>query len=159
MSVKVPIPLIQNINKEIQGVERAPISYPKQLRPAVMPIAICFPGEGTTSGRQSLRYMERQYMIDVYVDSVKAGIFDDPLQTTMDLIDKFVDTWSGLANDSEDWVLDYGEDSGYRVDLNRNIDITDSGWRMDLQWSLGSHYFGFRLTIPIMVRWGTGLLS
>ncbi len=158
MSVKVPISLIQNINKDIRGVKNAPSNYPRRFETAVLPIAICWPGEGTTSGRQALRVQHRQYLVDVYVDPITQGIFDDPLQTTMDLIDRFVDTWSGLANDEEDWVLDYGEDSGYRVDLDRDQDITDSGWRMDLEWTPRKYYFGFRITIPIMVRWGTGLL-
>ncbi len=159
MSIKVPIPLIQDINRDIQGVERAPVEYPKQLRSALMPQVLCYPGEGVTTGNKALRYMERQYMIDVFVDAVKQGVYDDPLQTTMDLIDRFIDTWTGLANDDEDWTLDYGNDSGYRVDMNRNQAITDSGWRMDLEWTPGSKFFGFRLTVPIMVRWGTGLLS
>lgn len=158
MSVKVPIPLIQNINKNIPGVRAAPTKYPRSLDWAVMPIALVFPGEGSTAGNRALRIQNRQYLVDVYVDSVMQGIYDDPLQTTMNLVDKFVETWSDLANDEEDWTLDYGTDSGFRVDLDRNVPITDSGWRMDLEWTPGSSYFGFRLTIPIMVRWGTKLL-
>jgi hypothetical protein len=158
MSVKAPIPLIQHINKEIQGVESAPENYPRKIDSLDMPIALCFPGEGVSSGHRRLMVQERQYMIDVYVDSVTQGIYDDPLQETMDLIDRFVNTWTDLANDEEDWTLDYGTDSGFRIDLDRNKPITDSGWRMDLQWAPEVYYFGFRLTIPIMVRWGTGLL-
>lgn len=158
MSIKIPIPLIQNINKNIRGVKNAPVNYPEQFETAVLPMAICWPGEGITSGRQALRVQHRQYLVDIYVDPVTQGILNDPLQTTMDLIDRFVDTWSGLANDEEDWVLDYGEDSGYRVELDRDQDLPDSGWRMDLEWTPQKYYFGFRLTIPIMVRWGTGLL-
>lgn len=158
MSVKAPISLIQDINRKIQGIEKAPVNYPRSLDTGNLPIALCFPGAGTVNGNRALRVQERQYLIDVYVDPVNQGIFDEPLQTTMDLIDRFVEAWSDLANDEEDWTLDYGTDSGFRIDLDRNKPITDSGWRMDLQWKPEEYYFGFRLTIPIMVRWGTGLL-
>ncbi len=158
MSVKVPIPLIQDINSKIRGIEEAPVHYPRTLDTVDLPIALCFPGEGSTTGNRALRVQERQYMIDVYVESVPRGVYDEPLQVTMDLVDRFVEAWSDLANDEEDWTLDYGTDSGFRVDLDRNKPITDSGWRMDMQWRPKEYYFGFRLTLPIMVRWGTGLL-
>lgn len=158
MSVKVPIPLIQDINSKIRGIEKAPVHYPRALDTGIMPIALCFPGEGSTTGNRALRVQERQYMIDVYVEAVPQGVYDDPLQVTMDLVDRFVEVWSDLANDEEDWTLDYGTDSGFRVDLDRNNPITDSGWRMDMQWRPKEYYFGFRITLPMMVRWGTGLL-
>lgn len=158
MSVKAPIPLIQAINREIKGIEKAPVNYPRNLDTANLPMALCFPGAATTSGQKRLHLQERQYLIDVYVGPVARGIYDDPLQVTMDLLDRFVETWSNLINDEEDWVLDYGVDSGIRVDLDRSKNISDSGWRMDLQWLPETYYFGFRLTLPILVRWGTELL-
>jgi hypothetical protein len=158
MSIKLPIPLIQAVNAKISGVNEAPVNYSRSLDTLRMPIAICFPGEGTTEGNRGLRIMYRQYLVDVFVEKVPREIFDEPLQLTMDLIDEFVETWSDRANDDEDYVLDYGDESGYRIEVDRSKNITDSGWRMDLEWKPEEYHFGFRLTLPIMVRWGTKLL-
>lgn len=158
MSQKVAIPLIQSVNKGIPAIKMAPSNYPENLETDIMPVAICFPGEGSHQGNKALMITERSYYIDVYVDPITQGIMDDPIQEAMKLCDLVVTTWNDLKNDAEDYVLDYGEQSGYRVELNRNENITDTGWRMDLQWEQGVYYFGFRVTLPMMVRWGTGLL-
>ena len=158
MTQQVAIPLIQQINSDIQGIERAPVNYPKNLPTAILPAVLVFPGEGTHEGTSRLVLSYRQFFLDVYLAPVTQGVFDGPVQEAMTLSDLMVKTWKELTSDSEDWVLDYGDDSGYRVELNRDEDITDSGWRMDMQWNPEDYYYGFRITIPIMIRWGPGLL-
>lgn len=158
MTQQVAIPLIQEININIQGIENAPANYPRNLSTAILPAVIVFPGEASHTGTSRLVISYRQYYLDVYLGPVTQGIFDEPVQEAMELSDLMVKTWKELTSDSEDWVLDYGGASGYRVELNRDEDITDSGWRMDMQWKPDDFYFGFRITIPIMIRWGPGLL-
>jgi hypothetical protein len=158
MTQQVAIPLIQEINIGIEGIETAPANYPENLSTAILPAAIVFPGEGTHTGTSRLVVSYRSYYVDVYLGPVTQGLFDEPVQEAMVLSDLMVKTWKNLANDAEDYVLDYGNDSGYRVEIDRDEDITDSGWRMDMQWKPDDFYFGFRVTLPLMIRWGPGLL-
>jgi hypothetical protein len=158
MTQQVAIPLIQEINADIEGIESAPTSYPRNLDTAVLPTVLVFPGQGNHTGTSRLVVTYRQYFLDVYFDTVTQGIFDEPVQEAMELSDRMVKRWKELSNDSEDWVLDYGGDSGYRVEIDRDSDITDSGWRMDMQWKPEVYHYGFRVTVPMMIRWGPGLL-
>ena len=157
--VLMPVDLIQAINAEIQGIEWAPMAeeYPRAMDSGNLPMAVTFPGQGSTKGRSELRLMDRQYIVDVYVGSVGQGLHAETMIQAMQLDSLFVHAWTNRINDAEEHVLDYGEDSGVRVDLVRDMPILDSGWRMDMEWLPDVPYYGFRITLPLLLRWGEGL--
>lgn len=158
--VLMPVDLIQAINADIPGIEWAPKSedYPVAVDTASMPMAVTFPGQGSTEvPNNSLRIMERQYLIDVYVEPVGQGLLADIVQQTMALDSLFVHTWTSRFNELEEQVLDFGDKSKVRVEIVRDTPILDSGWRMDLQWMPEQSYYGFRITLPLLLRWGEGL--
>lgn len=155
---QVPIPLIQAVNLDIEGTATAPHEPPVTFEKEDAPIAMCFAGEGLLTGKSGFNRDERNYVLEVLVGPATQGIDRELWRFTRQMLDRYVATWAELRNNPLEYVLDYGQVSGYRVEINRTEGIRDSGVMSDMQVAPQLIYYGFTLGIPIVTMWGGNLL-
>lgn len=156
--LKHTVNLIQEVNRQVPQIKSAPRAdkFPADLLPDLMPLVLPFPDEASTIVKAGFRHQTREFALDTFI-APAGGTLETapPIEQAMDILNVLANTWFARINDAEDYVLDYGEQSGYRVELNRNEPIRDSGWLMDMEWRPKEYFFGFRLWLPLMVRWGS----
>ena len=172
--VDAAMPLIQDKNKIILQnaglVGEAPKSYPRGLEADNLPQVYAVPGESTITGTEELKLDEATFALITFVDAVSQGVFDDPIKLSLDLRDALVTGWMDTINETnEDNILDYGgqiEDdgtltvlSGYRIEVDHSRPIQVSEIKTDMKWvDPDLNYFGFNLSLPILIRSGSKLL-
>ena len=160
MSILQPIPLIQAINEDIGVTKFAPgDKYYSTIVDAKLPTAYTFPRKGSTTGDYDLSITNRIYEIAVFV----AALAQSPTTgkatfVAGKLLDDYLERWRAIINDDEEYVLDDGALSGYRVTLDFGKSLDDSGIMHNLDWMPDEPYVGFRLYLPIIVHWGAKLI-
>ena len=115
-------------------------------------------GRGETNVRGALRQMQRQYDIWCFVKRFGQGIEDAGVQLTIELLDNFINKYTEAVNDESGRVLDYGEKSGFRVELDTSAELRDNGFSTLMRWGAGEQNYGFQLSVPVFVTWGPGLI-
>ena len=158
MSLMEPVPLIQEINKDIGITKFAPGD--KYYQTIVkLPTAYTFPRQGNTKGDAELSITTRIYEISVFVELLaQSPTTGKATLVAGRLLDDYLKAWMALINDDEKHVLDDGALSGYRIQLDYGKALTDSGIDHNMQWAPEEPYIGFKLFLPIIVHWGTRLI-
>jgi hypothetical protein len=153
-----PITLLQAINENIEGVQSAPMLVPNNYSSAKMPLALTWESQGETRGQVGSAQTQRNFAIEVMVKPSTVGIVPANFQDTRTLLGRFMDTYLALYNDASDHVLDYGLESGIRVQIDKSKPIVDSGADSAMEVLPEVYYYGFRISIPLIIEWGSELL-
>lgn len=153
-----PITLLQAINDNIAGVASAPADPPENYNNASMPLVLVWESQGETRGQIGRYTTERNYAIEVMVKPATMGFVQENFLETRKLLGLFMDTYMGLYNDSEDYILDYGLESGIGVQIDKSKAIIDSGADSAMEVLPEVFYYGFRISVPLIIKWGSELL-
>ena len=156
-SISMPIELLQQINRNIEGIESAPKDAPSNYAAAKMPMALVWESQGENSGQIGLARTDRNFIIEVLVAPSTTKFVAANFNTTRQLLGRMLDTYMALYSDVEEYILDYGDPSGVRVQIDKSKPITDSGAEPALEVLPEVYYYGFRISIPMIVRWGSEL--
>ena len=139
---KYVIALLQEINGRVEGVKEAPIKLPSSLNSARMPHPLIFEGTGETTGFTGLKTWSGQYLIEFYMSPITHGVVGDQFEKCMDFADRFDDAYMGLLEEAgEGWMLDYGVESGYWIEIDRSKEFNNSGARADMPGMKLKKYF------------------
>jgi hypothetical protein len=170
MSIEATAPLIQEVNRAISGVEWAPDpeDYPDGDLDSGMPVILVYEGEGMTAGKENFAAAERNYILECwYANRMSGGNYGSMKLAVSQLLDDVIEAWLARINDDEDHILDWGmvvtdeqsSTTGYRVEMDLSKPIIDSGVREDLEWMPEQFYWGFHVILPMLVRWGSGVVG
>lgn len=160
MSIMRPIPLIQKVNEDITLTKFAPgDKYYSTLIDGKLPTAYTYPRKGSTKGDADLAICNRIYEISVFVESLgQSPTTGRATFVAGQLLDDYLERWKAIVNDDEDYVLDDGAMSGYRITLDFGKPLEDSGVSHNLMWMPDEPYVGFQIFLPIIVHWGAKLI-
>lgn len=167
MNNNLVIDYLQAIHAGIEGVRKAPLSteFPPKLVTMNLPMVLVFAGQGETTGQTGFKMDRRNFVTEFYMSPVTQGFRADEIARCGVFLNRFMTTYLNLLEDAigadtaERWVLDYGTTTGYRIQIDRQRPFADSGVRTDMGWEEQVIYYGFTISIPILSRWGSGLLG
>lgn len=153
------ITLLQEINKNIAGVVKAPVTPPANITQSKLPMAQVWEGEFDMSGQTGLETLTGNLIIEFLMFPATYGVLKESnFQATREMGGRFLDTYAALKNDVQDYVLDFGQESEIRVQLDRTQSIKYSGADSAMAVMSDVFYYGFRLSVPMIIRWGSDLL-
>lgn len=154
MPIESHISLLQGFNAGIGDIKGAPVTYPQQIMPVMMPMSLVFAGSGSTwldtfaSGeKRAWGMVERLYNVRVYVVEVsaKSGNLGGKIQKVNRYLDLFQSEYLRICNQG---LNGPGTEGEYPI-LSMNEDQpgrdTGSGF-LDYGQAL---YHGFELNVTI----------
>jgi hypothetical protein len=151
------VELLQDINATIDGTKYAPDNYPSTMESGYMPCAIILPQSGSSRSLGDLRERIGNFLVRVYVSPTGSDVFDNPIQNSYLLLQKYLQTYLDKITSSEiSTILDTGSSSEYRIELisYQQQPIADSGVVSDLQYTREDiNFFGFELTLGVIIEW------
>lgn len=154
------IALMQGINENVEGIETAPVIAPTQYSMSKMPMALVWEADkGEASGKQGLSTIRQNFVVEVLYAPATTGLKASNFGATRVLHARFVDAYLARINGQQDEVLDYGQVSGIRVQIMKDRPIIFSAVESAMVAYMPEvPYYGFKLSVPIMARWGSELL-
>jgi hypothetical protein len=159
--LRLTIQLLQNINETITPVnlngveyriESTPDTYPATFEIATTPIILVFIEDLTIDWVGKTETFNAR--ITCYLGSTSEQIYDDLLQAGLLFDQNLIELYGALISPGGFYVLDYGTDTGYRIDIMSDP-VTATGIRSDFQYTKEDiFYWGFSLTLPMQLTWG-----
>ncbi|TXH17712.1 MAG: hypothetical protein E6R03_03380 [Hyphomicrobiaceae bacterium] len=94
--------------------------------------------------------------VDFFCSPASQEVYEDARESVAALHQDVMATYLGLFDDEANY-LDYGDVSGIQVFVDRNRQIQATGLMGNMRWIPEEYFFGFSVTVPIIIRWGIGL--
>lgn len=151
---------VQGVNGTIPGMTSTPGfgSFPGSLNTAMLPLSIAWPDEGQTLSVSPAMRNRSQVMIADFYLFPRSSNHVALLQKSATLYAAAVETWGDLHDAAGGYQLDDGSGSGFRVLMNFELPIEDSGIVGNMRWNEPDDlYYGFQLRIPLLIQWGSGV--
>lgn len=159
MKILAPVPLIQTVNAGLSGITTAELAKVfTTLTPGLLPLCQVWPGTGDVESRIGNHEAFMYYHCEVYHSSVTSGDFNQNWTSMTDLFDSMMLAWNQMYDDTETHILDFGDVSEYRIELDRSKKILFRPPSSDFQFANFQTYNGFIISLPILMRWGASFV-
>ncbi len=155
MQLREPIKSIQLVNADIGGVRTATWNVFTKLDTAALPLVQTWPGNGTMASKNNFHDVRLHYHCEFWHSPATLGTFPRNWESVVELFDNALVAWGERYDDTELYVLDYGDTSGYRLEIDRAKEILFRAPDSNMEWAAQQRYNGFIISIPFIVRWGT----
>ena len=159
--LRLTIEKLQDVNATVgtvtlEGVKYEiryfPDTYPGTLETAYLPCMLVFIDDITIDAIVKTETFNARMVC--YLGNTAEGIFDDLLQAGLLFGQRLIELYGNLIAANGGYVLDYGTDSGYRIEI-LGSGMTATGIRSDYQYTKEEiYYWGFALTLPMQLTWG-----
>ena len=129
-----------------------PDTYPGTLETAYLPCILVFIDDITVDTIVKSEIFNAR--IICYLGNTAEGIYDDLLQAGLLFDQRLIELYGNLIATGSGHVLDYGDTSGYRIEITGEP-FTATGIRSDYLYTKDNvFYWGFSLSLPMQLTWG-----
>lgn len=148
--------IIQNFNSTIPGIRSAPYPTPNAVDTMELPMCLAFMQNSEYRNRSGLVTVTTTVKIDVFCNPATQEVYEDARETVSSISQEMASAYLGSFEEEEHY-LDYGDVSGIQVFIDRSRPVISTGLVGNLRWIPEEFYFGFSLTVPVIIRFGGAL--